>query len=147
MFLLPVPRAQGTAVSSGPLALVADVGGTNVRSAVVEPGGQPKRVVNLKCRDYPSGRCPVCRQAVDTFCAMMGTVAADLALTLGALGGVSIAGGIVPKFGPLFHRSPFRRRFESKGRFSSYLAAIPTWVITHRNPGLLGLAYLIDHRG
>lgn len=93
-----------------------------------------------------AGQCPICRQTVDVFCAMLGTVAADLALTLGALGGVFIAGGIVPKFGPLFQRSPFRRRFESKGRFSTYLAAIPTWVITHRNPGLLGLAYLIDTR-
>jgi len=94
-----------------------------------------------------AGRCPVCLTTVNTFCAMLGTVAADLALTLGALSGVFIAGGIVPKLGPLFQRSPFRQRFESKGRFSAYLSAIPTWAITHRNPGLLGLAYLIDTHG
>ncbi len=89
-----------------------------------------------------AGTCARCRSTVNTFCAMLGTVAADLALTLGARGGLYIAGGIVPKLGPLFARSPFRGRFQSKGRFSDYLSAIPTYVITHRNPGLIGLAGL-----
>jgi glucokinase len=70
-------------------------------------------------------------------------VASDLALTLGATGGIYIAGGIVLKFGALFQRSPFRKRFESKGRFSRYLAAIPTYVVTHPNPALLGLGSLV----
>lgn len=91
-----------------------------------------------------SGACADCRLTVNTFCAMLGTVAADLALTLGSLGGLYVAGGIVPRFGPLFGRSPFRKRFESKGRFSQYLAAIPTYLITHPNPGLVGLGYLVE---
>ncbi|NNG17335.1 MAG: glucokinase [Gemmatimonadales bacterium] len=93
-----------------------------------------------------SGECATCRLTINAFCAMLGTIAADLALTLGALGGMYIAGGIVPKFGPLFVRSPFRKRFESKGRFSRYLAGIPTYLITHPNPGLEGLGYLIESR-
>lgn len=87
---------------------------------------------------------PLARETVNMFCAMLGTIAADLALTLGALGGVYVAGGIVPKLGPLFARSPFRRRFETKGRFSTYLAAIPTYVITRTDPELVGLAGLAD---
>ena len=63
------------------------------------------------------------------FCAMLGTVAGNLALTLGARGGIYIAGGIVPKLGDAFAQSPFRARFEDKGRFSTYLAAIPTYVV------------------
>ena len=72
------------------------------------------------------------------FCAMLGTIAGNLALTVGALGGIYIAGGIVPKLGASFAQSNFRARFEAKGRFRGYLAAIPTYVITHPEPALLG---------
>lgn len=91
-----------------------------------------------------AGSCPVCREALDTFCAMLGTVAADVALVLGARGGVYIGGGIIPKLGEYFATSPFRARFEEKGRFSSYLAKIPTWVIHAPWPGLIGAASSLD---
>ena len=72
-------------------------------------------------------------------------MAGNLALTLGARGGVYIGGGIVPRLGQAFERSPFRQRFEAKGRFSAYLQAIPVWVITSRqSPALLGAARALD---
>ena len=70
--------------------------------------------------------------------------AGNLAITLGALGGVYIGGGVVPRLGEFFDRSPFRSRFETKGRFSHYLAAIPTWVITAANPAFRGVAAALD---
>lgn len=70
-----------------------------------------------------------CRAAVEQFFAFLGAVAGDLALTLGARGGVYVGGGIVPHLGDWIARSAFRARFEAKGRYGSYLAAIPTWVI------------------
>ncbi|MGA7594349.1 MAG: glucokinase [Gallionella sp.] len=91
-----------------------------------------------------AGSCPICREAMDTFCAMLGTVAADVALVLGARGGVYIGGGIVPRLGDYFATSPFRARFEEKGRFSSYLAQIPTWVIHSPWPGLIGAASALN---
>ena len=87
---------------------------------------------------------PRAREATAIFCAMLGTVAGNLALTVGARGGIYIAGGIVPKLGPAFAQSDFRVRFEAKGRFQSYLAAIPSYVITHPAPALLGAAKLIE---
>ena len=72
------------------------------------------------------------------------TVAGNLALTLGARGGIYIAGGIVPKLGEAFAQSHFRARFEDKGRFSSYLAAIPTYVVIRPDAALLGAAQLLD---
>lgn len=90
------------------------------------------------------GTSPLCVAAIDSFCAFMGTVAADLALTLGARGGIFIGGGIVPKLGPLFARSRFRARFEHKGRFGAYLARIPTWVIQAPYPGLVGAARALE---
>jgi glucokinase len=68
-------------------------------------------------------------QALDMFCGFLGSVAGDLALTLGARGGIYIGGVIVPRLGERFDQSPFRQRFEAKGRFKSYLQQIPTWVI------------------
>jgi glucokinase len=87
-----------------------------------------------------AARDPLCREATEMFCAMLGTAAADLALTLGAQGGVYIAGGIVPRLGARFVESPFRARFEAKGRMSAYLAAIPSYVVTHPLPAFLGCA-------
>lgn len=87
------------------------------------------------------GSDPLCVEAVAMFCSLLGTVAGNLALILGARGGVYIAGGIVPRLGreALLH-SPFRARFEAKGRMSAYLAPIPVSVITHPLPAFLGLA-------
>jgi glucokinase len=87
---------------------------------------------------------PLAREAVAMFCAMLGTVAGNLALTYGARGGVYIAGGIVPRLGATFAQSSFRARFEAKGRFQPYLAAIPTYVVTHPLPAFLGLAALLE---
>lgn len=83
---------------------------------------------------------PHAAEATEMFCAMLGSVAGNLALTLGAQGGTYIGGGIVPRLGDRFAASPFRARFEAKGRFQTYLAAIPTMVVTHELPAFLGCA-------
>jgi glucokinase len=85
-----------------------------------------------------SGTDAHCVEALELFCGWLGTVAGDLALVLGSHGGVYIGGGIVPRLGAYFDRSPFRRRFEAKGRYQSYLAPIPAYVIKARSPALLG---------
>jgi len=95
-------------------------------------------------RRAASGECSICVQAADVFSAVLGTVASNLALTVGARGGVYVAGGVVPNMGAAFNHREFRRRFEDKGRMSEYLAAIPTYVITHPAPAFLGLAHLLD---
>jgi glucokinase len=83
-----------------------------------------------------------CTGALEMFCAILGTAAANLVVTLGARAGCYIGGGIVPRLGDYFARSPFRARFETKGRFSSYVAAVPTYVILAQTPALRGLATL-----
>ncbi|MBA2723618.1 MAG: glucokinase [Methylibium sp.] len=92
-----------------------------------------------------AGTDPLCVAAVETFFAMLGGVAGNLALTVGAHGGVFIGGGIVPRFGDWIGRSQFRERFEAKGRFREYLAAIPTFVVDAAlPPALLGAAAALD---
>jgi glucokinase len=88
---------------------------------------------------------PQAVEALTMFCAVLGSVAGNLALTLGAHGGVYVGGGIVPRLGGWFDSSPFRERFEAKGRFKPYLANIPVWVITSaQSPALLGAARSLD---
>lgn len=84
-----------------------------------------------------------CTEALQVFCAMLGSYAGDLALILGAYGGVYIGGGIVPQLGDFFSNSEFRHRFEAKGRVSDSLLTIPTFVIKDPYPGLLGAARVL----
>ena len=76
-----------------------------------------------------AGSDPDCVEAIDRFFAFLGGFAGNLALTLGARGGVLIAGGIVPRLIERIDGSPFRSRFAAKGRFGPYLEAIATRVV------------------
>jgi glucokinase len=88
---------------------------------------------------------PQALETLNLFCAMLGSVAGNLALTLGARGGVFVGGGIVPRLGTWFDRSPFRERFDNKGRFTPLLSDMPVWVITSaQSPALLGAARALE---
>jgi glucokinase len=108
-------------------------------SGLVQARLQPADVLANAAQDA------LCAQAVALFCAFLGSTAGDLALTLGARGGVYIGGGIAPRILPQLQASRFRERFEAKGRFQSYLAAIPTAVVvTAQSPALLGVSRALD---
>jgi glucokinase len=91
-----------------------------------------------------AGECALCSETIDLFCEMLGTVAANLAVTLGAFGGIYIGGGIVPRLGSYFDKSGFRARFESKGRFSDYLAHIPTLVVSSDTATFTGTSAILN---
>jgi len=93
-----------------------------------------------------AGECALCEEVLQTFCGMLGTVAGNLAVTLGAQGGVYIGGGIVPRLGEHFGLSCFRKRFEQKGRFASYLSQVPTYVITADYPAFLGVSAILAEK-
>lgn len=86
----------------------------------------------------------VCSKTIDVFCDMLGGFAGNVALTLGARGGVYIGGGIVPRLGERFFTSNFRHRFTDKGRFQQYLDSIPTALITDTMAALTGAALAIE---
>jgi glucokinase len=83
-------------------------------------------------------QCPMCEAALNSFCLFMGTMASNLAVSLGAQGGLFIGGGIVPRLGDFFVRSGFRARFDAKGRYAGYMGRIPVFVIHSPYPGLIG---------
>ncbi len=88
----------------------------------------------------------LCVETLEVFCGLLGTAAANLAVTLGSLGGIYIGGGIVPRLGEWFDRSPFRARFEDKGRFHDYVAAIPTFVITAEHATFKGASAILENQ-
>lgn len=110
----------------------------NLYSALREADGLPPHTRSAAAITT-NGDDALCDEAVELFCCLLGTTASNLALTIGAFGGIYVAGGIVPKILPRFMRSGFRARFTNKGRYRDYLAAIPTYVVTHPNPAYLGL--------
>ena len=80
----------------------------------------------------------LCHQTIDLFFEILGQVAGDIALGLGANDGIFIGGGICQRYPQALADSKFRQGFENKGRHSHLMREIPTWLITHKNPGLCG---------
>lgn len=95
-------------------------------------------------RDAFAGGDPIAQETIEAFTDFLGSVAGDLALALGARGGLYIAGGIVPGWGERFDAERFLERFRAKGRFRAYLSAIPVHVVTHAYPGLAGVEHLLS---
>ena len=87
---------------------------------------------------------PDAMRAHTLFTRWLGRVAGNLALIGGARGGVFLAGGILPRWAARFDVAEFRRGFEDKAPYSRWLATIPTFLVTHPQPGLVGLAVLAD---
>lgn len=83
-----------------------------------------------------------CMHALDVFCSVLGAIAGDVVLTLGAWDGVFLSGGMVPPLLDALRHSGFRQRFEGKGRYSPAMARVPTLAVIHPQPGLLGAAAL-----
>ena len=138
--ILEIVRREYSHVSTE--RLVSGKGLPNLYAAIAELDGltvqriSPAEITNLAIERSD----PHSVKVMNAFCAMLGTAAANLVLNLGARGGVYVGGGIVPRLGDFFDRSPFRRRFEERGRFSEYLAEIPSYVITAKTPALMGAA-------
>lgn len=126
--------------------LLSGPGLVNLYRVLRELEGKP--VDDLEPADITSrglaGSCPYCIETLEIFCALLGGAAGNLALTLGARGGVYIGGGIAPRMMDFLKDSAFRVRFETKGRMSRFLAPIPVWVIMASNPAFRGVAAAFD---
>jgi glucokinase len=87
---------------------------------------------------------PLAAATLERFGGILGAVAGDLALTFGARGGIFVSGGIAPRIAEKLAAGPFRKRFEDKGRLSDYVAAIPTYLVLHPYPAIVGAARQLE---
>jgi len=128
--------------------LLSGAGLELIYRALAHGAGEPVEAISAAeiTRRALEDQSELCDEVVEVFCGILGTIAGNLAVTLGAQGGVYIGGGIVPKLGERFHRSSFRNRFEQKGRFVKYLAQVPTFVITAQYPAFLGVSAILAEK-
>jgi glucokinase len=99
----------------------------------------------LTAADIVAGRDDsLCAETLRTFCGLLGAFAGDVALTLGARGGVYLGGGVLPRIADVLAASDFRRRFAAKGPMRDYLRAIPTSLIVAATPALAGAVAHLD---
>src|SRR5471030_1901289 len=146
----------GAAVAGSVIGLVGAGTGLGVSGpgieliyrALAEHSGVPAEAIAAPeiTRRALAGESQLCDDVIETFCCMLATVASNVAITLGAQGGVYIGGGIVPKLGARFDHSGFRARFEQKGRFSDYLAQVPTFVVTAEYPAFVGVSAILAEK-
>lgn len=87
-----------------------------------------------------SGADALAGEALSLFATYLGRVAGDLALIFMAKGGVFLAGGISPKILPALQSGEFRAAFEDKAPHQGVMHGIPTFVVTHPQAALHGLA-------
>jgi glucokinase len=125
--------------------LLSGPGLSNLYAAMAEIEGvaareiSPERITQLA----QGGETSFEARVFARFCQILGSVAGDAALMMGARQGVLIAGGILPSVAPLLSASGFRARFEDKARFRAYMQAIPTYLITEPHIGLIGAAAVL----
>ena len=128
--------------------LICGPGLLNLHRALAEIDGRESHIddpalITAEALANPGSHCGA---TLARFCAILGAVAGDIALTTGARGGVYIGGGIAPRILPFLKASPFRERFERKGRYRDYMVGIPTRVILHKHAALLGAARVAFYR-
>lgn len=87
---------------------------------------------------------PLAAETLDRFGSILGAVAGDLALAFGARGGVYVSGGIAPRIASRLSAGPFRAAFEDKGRLSDYVRDIPTYLVVHPYPAIVGAARVLE---
>lgn len=120
---------------------------TNLYSALAEVAEQQSQILEpttITERGL-AGTDSLCVATMQMFLAMLGTIAGNLALTMGGRGGIYVAGGIVPRLAAMLPTSAFRMRFEDKGRFRDYNKHVPTYIITYSYPAFLGLSALLRY--
>jgi glucokinase len=129
--------------------LISGPGIVNIYMTLGHLEGRPRTTAPIMPAEITAAAAdgePLALRTREMFFELLGNVAGNLALTVGALGGVYIAGGIVPKLLEPFVASRFRERFEAKGRYKYYMERIPTYVITEPLPAFVGLRTLLGYR-
>lgn len=86
-------------------------------------------------------------EAVDIFCAALGSFAGSLAMAFMPMGGVYLAGGFLYSMFALLERSAFEERFLHARSVRALLSRIPVRVTEHGRKGVLGAARWYLRRG
>ena len=117
--------------------LANDIGEENISQANLLSAPD---ISQRACNEDSSKENEISKLALEVFCTLLGSAAGDQVLSTGSLGGLILAGGILPKIKDFLIKSNFRKRFESKGPMSDYNKSVTTKLIVADQPGLIGAA-------
>jgi len=118
--------------------LLSGMGLANLYWANAKLDGQERELPAAEVSAGARAGDKYCVAAIRDFSAILGSVAGDSALGLGATGGVYISGGIVPRLMDILDQELLRQRFDNKGRFGAMMEATPLAIVQAEQPGLLG---------
>ena len=140
--MLKVLRKRFARVSAE--RLVAGSGIENIFGALLEIRGEsgPLSAPEIFAA---AGKPGAAADAVRLFFEILGQVAGDLVLTIGGFDGVFIAGGIAKRYPEVLNNGVFRSAFENKGRYREIMGRVPSYLITHEQPGLLGASHVAQN--
>ena len=94
-------------------------------------------------------------EGVRLYWRIVGRLAGDAAIAFVARGGVTLAGGVLPRILDLLDETEFRKAFEDKAPVDGLARAIPTRIVVQADSVLIGMAaiaaepgrYAIDYEG
>ena len=136
-FMRRRPRVSIERVLSGP-------GLFDLYGALAEVRGEAATLADQMAVQAAAGQGDrLALETLERFCLILGSTVGDIALGFGARGGVYVTGGVAQGLADRICAGGFRERFEAKGRFRSYMQAIPTWLILEPYTALIGAASLI----
>jgi glucokinase len=87
-----------------------------------------------------AGTSAVAREALEMFCALLGSFCADVAIMFRASGGVALGGGVLPHIEGYLAASDFAPRFRRAGVMNAFLEGVPVRLIDHGDLGIVGAA-------
>ncbi|MCY0148526.1 glucokinase [Hoeflea sp. G2-23] len=105
-----------------------------------QPGlADPPQVV----KEARSDKTGLAREAVEIFMALLGDTAGNVALTMGARGGVFLSGALLDSISSMLEDSRFRARFDNKGRGETFVREIATTLVLDPFAALGGCLQII----
>lgn len=122
--------------------LLSGPGLVNLYQAIAKVRGE--RALELLPADITnrgiSGEDSLCETVLQTFCAILGGVAGDIALLMRPLGGVYLGGGILSKLEDILRSGDFCARFISKDPVAHFVSEMPVHLVNTNNAALIGAA-------
>lgn len=108
-----------------------------VKKALKERGAdKPKVIIKHANKDK------LCKITANMVFGILGAEAGNLALQAMAIGGVYLVGSIIREDLKIIKKSPFKKMFNQKGRFTKLTNKIPVYVVKKEQLGILGAAAL-----
>jgi glucokinase len=127
-------------LAEGPVAAESVISGAGMPRLhrALNPGAPTLTAENIVAR--AQGGDAAAKATIALFVRLFGRFAGDVALIFKATGGVYVAGGVTGKLGALFDEAAFRAAFDAHPPYGDLMKSIPTYLVTAKNPGLLGCA-------